>query len=236
MKSLFENISETVSKKSAQEMVSDLFRMVSDKRILLASSLGFEDQVLTHMVCAVTDTPRIVTLDTGRLFEETYNAMEKTMERYGFRYEFIIPDTTELQQMLEKHGPNLFLKSVELRKLCCKVRKVNPLQRVLGSADIMISGLRREQSITRKDLAPVEWDQSNSIIKVNPLYNWSEPDVQAFIKDHDIPCNELQYRGCRSIGCEPCTRAIGPEDDIRSGRWWWEEPEHKECGLHSRPL
>jgi len=219
--------------KDAFGILNAVYSLVSNDRIVLASSLSIEDQVITHMLCSLTK-PRIFTLDTGRLFHETYETMEETMKHYNFRYEIYAPDSHELEEMIAIHGPNLFYQSMEFRKKCCAVRKTHPLRRVLSSADVWICGLRRDQAFTRADVNPVEWDESNSIIKVNPLFDWSEERTRQFISENNIPYNPLQNNGYRSIGCAPCTRPIKPEDDIRSGRWWWEEPEHKECGLHER--
>jgi phosphoadenosine phosphosulfate reductase len=198
--------------------------------------LSYEDQILTHLLCAESAQPRIFTLDTGRLFSETYDAMERTMQHYGFRYEFLAPDAGELEMLLAGNGPDCFYRSIELRKSCCAVRKMRPLGRVLASADAWICGLRREQAVTRRGVEPVEWDDANGLIKINPLHDWTEEQVIDFVKSNTLPYNSLQDRGFRSIGCAPCTRAIGPDDDIRSGRWWWEAPEHRECGLHNRPV
>lgn len=226
---------EIASNKKAEELIQLAVSVFGVDRIVLASSLSLEDQVLTHILKAATPYPRIFTLETGRLFSETYDTMERTSQRYGFQYEVLCPDSSELEKMLAEHGPNLFFKSVELRKLCCHVRKIQPLKRVLSTADAWICGLRKEQSITRGRLKAVEWDEANGIIKVNPLHDWTESEVREYIKTYDIPYNPLQDLGYRSIGCEPCTRPIDITDDIRSGRWWWEEPEHKECGLHVQP-
>jgi phosphoadenosine phosphosulfate reductase len=234
MNKLFTALKQKLFNKDASAIISELYNLLDNDRIVLASSLSIEDQVLTHMVCSVSKKPRIFTLDTGRLFQETYDTMEKTMNRYGFRYEIVVPDSKELESIVSKYGPNLFYQSVELRKLCCKVRKVNPLKRILVTADVWICGLRREQSQTRTDIQPIEWDDTNGIVKINPIFDWTENEVWAFIRKYEIPYNPLQYKGFRSIGCLPCTRAIGQSDNIRDGRWWWESPEHKECGLHKR--
>jgi phosphoadenosine phosphosulfate reductase len=219
----------------ADELIGSTLAEFGAERVVLASSLSAEDQVLTHLLSGATSTPRIFTLDTGRLFPETYAAMEKSMQRYGFRYEVMCPNTRELESMLREHGPNLFYRSVELRKVCCSIRKAHPLKRVLTTASVWICGLRREQSITRGALKPVEWDATNGIVKINPLHDWTEKQVWNFIHSNNIPYNLLQDCGFRSIGCAPCTRAVTVDDDVRAGRWWWEEPEHKECGLHSGP-
>jgi phosphoadenosine phosphosulfate reductase len=218
--------------RDTEDAVREVLRILPADRVVLASSLSIEDQVLTHMLCAVQAQPRIFTLDTGRLFPETYETMERTMQRYGFRYEVLAPDTRELEEMVRTHGPNLFYQSVELRKLCCAVRKIHPLRRVLATADAWLCGLRGEQSVTRRSVEQVEWDEAFGLCKINPLIEWTEAQVWDYIRDNDIPYNALHDQGYPSIGCAPCTRAVQPGQDIRAGRWWWENPEHKECGLH----
>ncbi len=238
MSSLKESIAELLPGmrfRNARDIITLVYDTFNADRVVLASSQSMEDQVLTHLVCAVQRRPRIFTLDTGRLFPETYTTMEATMERYGFRYEFLVPDANELRNLLSEKGPDCFYRSVELRKQCCAVRKSHPLRRVLSTADVWICGLRREQAVTRDNIDPIEWDLANGLVKVNPLYDWSEKQVTEFVNRYVIPYNPLQDQGFRSIGCAPCTRAIGPGEPVRSGRWWWEAPEHKECGLHSRP-
>ncbi len=218
--------------KDAEETVGEAVRILPADRVVLASSLSIEDQALTHLLCAIQTQPRIFTLDTGRLFPETYETMERTMERYGCRYEVLAPDTRELEEMVRTHGPNLFYRSVELRKLCCAVRKIHPLRRVLATADAWLCGLRREQSVTRRAAEQVEWDETFGLCKINPLIDWTEAQVWEYIRRNKIPYNPLHDRGYPSIGCAPCTRAVNPGQDLRAGRWWWENPEHKECGLH----
>lgn len=203
-------------------------------RLAVASSLGAEDQVLTDIALRVDPSIRIFTLDTGRLFPETYDLMQRTAAKYGFSFDVRFPDSADVEPMVREHGPNLFYEGVELRKRCCFVRKVKPLRRALAGLDAWICGLRRGQSVTRTDLAPVEWDEQNDLVKINPLVDWSEEEVWSYIRDHDVPYNELHDRGFPSIGCQPCTRAVAPGEDPRSGRWWWESPEHKECGLHGK--
>jgi len=218
--------------KDAEGTVREAWRILLADRVVLASSLSIEDQVLTHLLCAVQTRPRIFTLDTGRLFPETYETMERTMQRYGFRYEVLTPDTGELEEMIRAHGPNLFYRSVELRKLCCAVRKIHPLQGILATADAWLCGLRREQSVTRKSVEKVEWDETFGLCKINPLIDWTGPQVWEYVRENEIPYNALHDQGYPSIGCAPCTRAVQPGDGLRAGRWWWENPEHKECGLH----
>ena len=201
-------------------------------KIVLASSLGAEDQVLTHMVASVYKSARIFVLDTGRLHQETYDTMDKTMKKYGISLEVYFPEAAAIEQMVRTQGPNLFYDSVENRKMCCQIRKVEPLKRVLKTAEAWITGIRREQSVTRKEVQLAEWDEAHGILKLNPLANWSNEQVWSYIKEHNIPYNALHDQGYPSIGCAPCTRAIQPGEDLRAGRWWWENPENKECGLH----
>jgi len=233
---LYRQLREQTASTDAAGIIVGAIAHTGEGRIVLASSCSIEDQVLTHLLCKAVVKPRIFTLDTGRLFPETYDTMERTMERYGFRYESAVPDTRELENLLAANGPNLFYRSIELRHECCRVRKVEPLRRVLSTADAWMCGLRQEQAVTRTNLSAIEQDVGNDTIKINPLWNWTETQVWQFVKEHDIPYNQLHDQGFRSIGCQPCTRAIGTNDDVRAGRWWWEEPEHRECGLHNRPL
>jgi phosphoadenosine phosphosulfate reductase len=234
MNALFSRLQNALAGRDAGDTVRETLRILPAERVVLASSLSLEDQILTHLLCAVHAHPRIFTLDTGRLFPETYETMERTMQRYGFRYEVLAPDTRELEEMVRTHGPNLFYRSVELRQLCCAVRKTHPLRRVLATADAWLCGLRREQSVTRRSVEQVEWDEAFGLCKINPLLDWTEPQVREYIRENQIPCNALHDQGYPSVGCAPCTRAVKAGEDIRAGRWWWENPEHRECGLHVR--
>lgn len=153
---------------------------------------------------------------------------------YGIKIEVFFPDYHEVQRMVREEGINLFYNSVESRHRCCQIRKLEPLKRAFQGLDVWICGLRREQSITRQDMQVVEWDEMHQLIKVNPLISWTEQQVWDYIKKHSVPYNKLHDRGYPSIGCEPCTRAVQPGEDVRSGRWWWESPDHRECGLHQR--
>jgi phosphoadenosine phosphosulfate reductase len=204
------------------------------RRIALASSMGPEDQVLTDMLVAIDPKVRIFTIDTGRLFPETYHLIDRTNDRYGIRVEVYFPDHTAVEQYVAEHGINAFYQSVELRKACCHARKIEPLLRALSTLDVWICGLRRSQSVTRTGVKLVEWDEANGLIKVNPLVEWSEEQMWQYVKEHQVPVNTLHRKNFPSIGCQPCTRAVEPGDDVRSGRWWWENPECKECGLHRR--
>lgn len=203
-------------------------------RIALASSLSIEDQMLTDILLKINPKARIFTLDTGRLFPETYSLIDRTNLKYGCKLEVFFPDSSQVEEMVRSQGINLFYEGIEQRKLCCKVRKINPLKRAFESLDVWISGLRREQSVTRQEMQLIEWDESSGLIKLNPLINHTEEEVWEYIHLHKTPYNKLHDQGFPSIGCQPCTRAIMPGEDLRAGRWWWENPEHKECGLHKR--
>jgi phosphoadenosine phosphosulfate reductase len=216
----------------AGDLLAEVLRAHPGKAVF-STSLGAEDQVITHMLATQGFREGIFTLDTGRLFPETYELIEKTCVRYGIRIEVFFPDTGKVEQMVREKGINLFYQSIENRKLCCHVRKTEPLRRALSGKEIWITGLRREQSPTRQDLALAQWDAANQIIKVNPLLEWSEEQVWKYIHQHKIPYNTLHDKGFPSIGCQPCTRAILPGEDVRAGRWWWENPDTRECGLHT---
>ena len=212
-------------------LLGALVRRYGD-RVTLASSLGAEDQVLTHMLLAIEPRARIFVLDTGRLHQETYDLMARTMSRYGMRYEVLFPDAAAVQEMVSGEGPNLFYASVAGRKRCCAVRKVEPLGRALAGADAWITGLRRAQSPERGATPLVEWDAAHAAVKANPLAEWSDEQVWDYLRAHGVPYNVLHDRGFLSIGCAPCTRAVEPGEPARAGRWWWEQGTAKECGLH----
>ncbi len=215
------------------EKVLQYFLQDYGKKIAFSSSLGAEDQVLTHMICDIDKSTRIFTLDTGRMFPETYKLIEKTNSRYKIKIEIFFPDYTQVENMVREKGINLFYESIENRKQCCHIRKIEPLKRAFKGLDVWICGLRREQSVTRTANQMVEWDENNGLLKVNPLIDWSEKQVWDYIRKNNIPYNELHDKGFPSIGCQPCTRAIKPGEDVRAGRWWWENPDKKECGLHN---
>lgn len=216
------------------EQVLSFFLKEFKNRIALASSLGAEDQVLTRMIVNEDPGAGIFTLDTGRVFPETYDLMARTNEKYGIKLKVYFPDAGQVEKMVNEKGINLFYSSIENRKLCCGIRKVEPLKRAFKDLDVWICGLRKDQSVTRFFTKMVEWDEANGLIKINPLLNWTEKQVWAYIKEHDVPYNELHDKGFPSIGCQPCTRAVKPGEDVRAGRWWWETPDQKECGLHKR--
>jgi len=218
---------------SAKEILKRVLALFGNK-IALSSSLGAEDQVLTDMVLKINPNARIFTLDTGRLFPETYDLIDRTAKKYKTSIEVFFPNNEKVQEMVNAKGINLFYESVENRKLCCHLRKIEPLQRAFASLDAWICGLRASQSVTRTDIGVVEWDSNNNLVKVNPLAKWTEQQVWDYIKEHKVPYNVLHDKGFPSIGCQPCTRAIMQGEDVRAGRWWWENPESKECGLHKK--
>lgn len=201
-------------------------------KIALASSLGAEDQILTKMLCDIDKNVKIFTLDTGRLFADTYDLIHRTNNKYGIKMQVYFPDAGRVEEMVNNKGINLFYESIENRKLCCGLRKIEPLKRAFKGLDVWICGIRREQSVTRSDMQVVEWDEVNNLIKINPLIEWGEQQVWDYIKENKIPYNPLHDKGFPSIGCQPCTRAILEGEDVRAGRWWWENPDTKECGLH----
>ncbi|MDP2654281.1 MAG: phosphoadenylyl-sulfate reductase [Candidatus Omnitrophota bacterium] len=205
------------------------------RRVSFASSLGEEDQVITDIIAGIAPQMEIFTLDTGRLFPETYDLIAKTQKRYPMPFKIYYPETTAVQEMVKSKGINLFYESVENRKLCCGIRKVEPLRRALAGVDAWICGLRRGQSVTRSQVDVFEWDEQNMKIKVNPLAHWTLDDVRAYINAHQVDVSPLHALGFLSIGCSCCTRAVKPGEDIRAGRWWWEQPQQKECGLHNNP-
>ena len=197
-----------------------------------ANSFGAEDMVLTDLIVKTTPDLEIFSLDTGRLPDETYQLMQKSMDHYDIRFKVYFPDHETVEEYVRTNGPDAFYESIELRKRCCFIRKVQPLQRALKGKKSWITGLRREQSPTRGSLPVSEWDEGNQLQKFNPLTDWTEQDVWNYIHRFEVPYNALHDQHYPSIGCAPCTRAIAVGEDIRAGRWWWENPESKECGLH----
>ncbi|MEE4177543.1 MAG: phosphoadenylyl-sulfate reductase [Bacteroides sp.] len=231
MKKKADHYNELFAGLSAEEIIQKTLEM-HPENTAFSTSLGAEDQVITHMLMQINSAAKIFTLDTGRLFPETYELIERTEARYGKRIKVFFPDYGAVENMVSTRGINLFYYSIENRKMCCHIRKIEPLQRALKGNKIWITGLRREQSPTRKDMRLAEWDEANRIIKVNPLLEWTEKQVWDYIREHNIPYNSLHDKGFPSIGCQPCTRAIESGEDIRAGRWWWENPDSRECGLH----
>ncbi|MBQ3634433.1 MAG: phosphoadenylyl-sulfate reductase [Bacteroidales bacterium] len=227
------DLNERFREATAEEVVGYFLREYKG-RIAVSSSLSIEDQTLTDIAVKADREARIFTLDTGRLFPETYQLIDKTNLKYGISIEVFFPDYKEVQRMVREEGINLFYNSIESRHRCCEIRKLEPLRRAFKGLDAWICGLRREQSVTRKDMEVVEWDEQHGLLKINPLIGWTEGQVWDYVRENHVPYNKLHDKGYPSIGCEPCTRAVKPGEDIRAGRWWWESPDHRECGLHQR--
>lgn len=234
-KEFIQKINKEFEGKSPREILTFFLEKYNGK-ITLANSLGAEDQVLTDMIVGIDPTVPIFTLDTGRMFPETYDLIQRTNAHYNISLRVMFPERQRVEEMVNTKGLNLFYESVENRKLCCNIRKIEPLKRALEGMEMWITGLRREQSVTRLATGIVEWDEGNGLLKLNPLADWTNKQVWDYIRQHNVPYHALHDKGFPSIGCQPCTRAVAEGDDIRSGRWWWEQPESKECGLHNRPV
>jgi phosphoadenosine phosphosulfate reductase len=202
-------------------------------KIVFTTSFGIEDQVVTDMIFRNDIPVKVITLDTGRLFEETYKVYSRTLEQYHKPIYACYPNHERLEQFIAEKGPNSFYLSVENRKMCCHIRKVEPLGRALKGMSCWITGIRASQSQNRENMEFFEWDEAFSVVKYNPLLKWSLEDCREYVKVNHVPYNVLHDRGFVSIGCAPCTRAIQPGEDFRAGRWWWENNSKKECGLHS---
>ena len=231
-KELIQNINKELENKSTQEVIE--YFLTKFKNVALSSSLAAEDQVLTDIILKQDKNATIFTLDTGRLHPETYDVMDATNLKYGVKIDVFFPKNEKVQELYQTQGVNGHYESIDNRKNCCNIRKIEPLKRALKDVEVWITGLRAAQSVTRIDMPLVEWDENFKVIKVNPLINWAEKDVWDYIKTNRVPYNKLHDKGFPSIGCAPCTRAIKDGEDIRAGRWWWENPEHKECGLHKK--
>jgi phosphoadenosine phosphosulfate reductase len=203
-------------------------------KVVYSNSLGAESMVLTDLIWTQVPAIDIFSLDTGRLHEETYSLMERLERRYGRRIRLVYPAPESLESYTNEHGINGFYNSLEARQACCHVRKIEPFRRAIAGAGAWVTGVRREQSATRAQARPVEFDAPNGLYKVSPILDWTHDDVWTYIRAHKLPYNPLHDQGYPSIGCAPCTRAVEPGADSRSGRWWWENSEHKECGLHPR--
>ncbi len=225
-------LADAVAEKSARVMARLNTIIARHPNVALANSLGAEDMVLMDMICKDNLPISIFTLDTGRLNEETYAVLAQAQQHYERAIDIMSPDFALLQPWVSEHGINAFYDSVENRKACCQIRKLEPLARALNGKDAWITGLRAAQSVTRQNMDWEEFDTLNNLPKFNPLIEWSEKEVWAYIDLNQVPYNALHDRFYPSIGCAPCTRAITPGEDVRAGRWWWENPETKECGLH----
>lgn len=224
---------ERLENATAQEIIAWALNTYGD-RVKIASSFGAEDVVLMDIAAKINPNAKVFTLDTGRLAQETYDVIDQCNKKYGIMTEFFCPDGKALEKASNELGPNFFFDSVENRKKCCGIRKMEPLARAMASLDAWICGLRKEQAVTRTAIAKVEFGENGKPAKINPLADWTEQDIWDYIRVNDVPYNKLHDRGFPSIGCIACTRPIKRTEDVRAGRWWWESPETKECGLHKR--
>lgn len=232
MNALIEKIGAKIKDKDPVSALTILAKEFAGK-IVFSTSFGWEDQVITHLIFS-NDLPiKVFTLETGRLFPETYYVWNRTLEIYNKPIYPYFPQADALQEMVSKKGPSSFYESVENRKECCFIRKIEPLKRALAGNELWVTGIRADQSQNREDMTNLEWDEGNKILKFHPLFNWSLQDVKDFVKTNNIVYNPLHDKGFPSIGCAPCTRAVKEGEDFRAGRWWWEDQSKKECGLHS---
>ncbi len=228
-----ESITELVAGKSPEEALAVLAKAFPGQ-VVFSTSLGYEDQVISHFIFSNHLPVNVFTLDTGRLFNETYSVLSSTLDRYKVPIHVMYPQTEAVEKLVTEKGPFSFYESMDNRKECCYIRKVEPLKRALKGNKIWITGIRADQSENRQDMPSVEWDEANQILKFHPILNWTLEEVKAYIRQHNIPYNPLHDKGFVSIGCAPCTRAIKQGEDFRAGRWWWETSDKKECGLHGK--
>lgn len=228
-----EYITELVKDKSPEEALAALAAAFPGQ-VVFSTSLGYEDQVISHFIFENQLPVKVFTLDTGRLFNETYSVLSSTLSRYKTPVTVMYPQTEAVEQLVTEKGPFSFYESMANRKECCYIRKVEPLKRALKGHKIWITGIRAAQSENRQDMPSVEWDDANQMVKFHPILHWTLEEVKSYIRQHNIPYNPLHDKGFVSIGCAPCTRAIREGEDFRAGRWWWETNDKKECGLHSK--
>ena len=225
-------IKEIIGEKKGVELLQTIASLFPNE-VVFSTSFGIEDQVITEWIGKNNINIEIFTLDTGRLFKETYSLWSRTLERYQLHIKTYTADTTLLEDFISRKGPNSFYESVENRKECCRIRKIEPLQRAIKGKKIWVTGIRSDQSINRHDMDFIEYDKANQIIKIHPLFDWTFEEVKKYCKEQYIPYNVLHDKGFPSIGCQPCTRAVQEGEDFRAGRWWWEDQSKKECGLHA---
>ncbi|HTA62236.1 MAG TPA: phosphoadenylyl-sulfate reductase [Bacteroidia bacterium] len=225
-------INELIKDKSSEDALQTISAHFPGE-VIFSSSLGYEDQVITHFIFSNNLPIDVFTLDTGRLYSETYSVLQSTLDRYKKPIKVFYPQTNAVEKLVSEKGPTSFYNSTENRKECCFIRKVEPLKRALQGYSIWITGIRAEQSEGRKDVPSLEWDEINKMIKFHPIIDWTLDEVKQYITKYNIPYNPLHDKGFVSIGCAPCTRAIKAGEDFRAGRWWWEQNNKKECGLHS---
>ncbi len=228
-------IAELKSKIETLELVEKLRTIASEfpGKMVFTTSFGVEDQVITDLIFANNIDIKVVSLDTGRLFEETYKVFNATREKYKKEIEVFFPNTEAVQNLLSSKGPLSFYESIENRKECCNIRKVEPLRRALAGHECWVTGIRADQSTGRTDMEMLEEDKGYNLIKMNPIFDWTLDEVVNYLDKNNVPYNSLHHKGFISVGCAPCTRAIRPGDDFRAGRWWWEDNSGKECGLHT---
>jgi phosphoadenosine phosphosulfate reductase len=220
----------------ALDVLALALRALGRERLAIASSFGAEDVVLIDMLASLEPRPRVFTLDTGRLPQETYDLIDQVRRRYAIEVEVFVPDAPRVEAMVRAKGLNLFYESIENRSACCGVRKVEPLGRAIATLDGWVTGLRRDQIVSRVETAKIAPDPGHPAVwKIAPLADWTSERVWSYIREHDLSYNALHDRGYPSIGCAPCTRAVVPGEDERAGRWWWERPEERECGIHFDP-
>jgi phosphoadenosine phosphosulfate reductase len=218
---------------TAQEILGWAIKNFSPNLALSCSFGAREGLVLLDMMRRLDPAARVFSLDTGRIPQATYDLMDRVRDRYGVRVEVIFPRAEDVEAMVSEEGLNLFYESIEKRQRCCRIRKVEPLRRYLAGLDAWVSGLRREQNVTRVDTPKIEIDETHGgIVKLNPLADWSEDAVLEYVREHNVPVNRLHGEGYPTVGCAPCSRPVAPGEDLRSGRWWWENPETRECGIH----
>ncbi|MBB6502573.1 phosphoadenylyl-sulfate reductase [Pedobacter cryoconitis] len=232
MKAYLEEIAEQIKDLGPIEALAFLAKAFPGQ-ITFSTSFGWEDQVITDLIFANDLPVKVFTLETGRLFPETYYVWNRTLENYQKPIHAYHPDAAALEELISAKGPNSFYESVENRKECCYIRKIVPLKRALKGNKCWVTGIRAEQSLNRTDMSNLEWDEENQLIKFHPIFYWSLEEVKAYIKKNNIVYNTLHDRGFPSIGCAPCTRAVQEGEDFRAGRWWWEDQSKKECGLHA---
>jgi len=228
---LFEKAKEMIGELDMTAALRKLAENHKDK-IVFSTSFGLEDQVISHLIFSNHIPIKVFTLETGRLFPETYSVWNRTLEIYKEKIEAFFPQMDSVEQLLRDKGPFSFYESIENRKECCGIRKVEPLRRALLGNQVWITGIRKEQSMNRAGMQNLEWDELHQVIKYHPLFDWNAEEVKKYITENNIPYNALHDKGFPSIGCQPCTRAVKQGEDERSGRWWWENNSKQECGLH----
>ena len=226
------NLEKELLSRNLPERIQFITEYFAGEKIVFSSSFGQEDQAITQAIASTKSNIEIFTLDTGRQFQESYELMDLTIKKYGISIQTFFPSTSAVEKLVAEKGFNSFYVSVENRKECCFVRKMEPLSRALKGAKVWITGLRAEQSENRADMPILEWEESRQLFKINPLIDWDFSTLEKYLTDHKIPQNPLHKKGFISIGCAPCTRAISEGEHPRAGRWWWENSQ-KECGLHA---